>query len=197
MKNCILDKFSIPFGFDRQAGTLVCCQCSSPKEAPGVCGVCCKAEPNNLEGQCWDVCTALSLKLLLLVAPFCEPSLQLQLWKSAVCFLTQLAPKIMQMTVPLTAHSVVSKCLLMSGWVMKSTLPPPALDISGEATVSRTSARIMEGCRYGNVMILPKNHCDFTCLNLMLLNAVQVAWWQAAHLIPRNHKELPHKEVLW
>lgn len=31
----------------------------------------------------------------------------------------------------------------------------------------------------------------------MLANAVQIAWWQAAHLIPRNHGELQNKEELW
>lgn len=73
----------------------------------------------------------------------------------------------MEMTVPLTAHSVGSRCLLVSGWVMESTLPPPAFDISGEATVSRTSDRTMEGCRYGNVMMLLKNHHKFNVTSLV------------------------------
>lgn len=101
MKNYILGKEKLHPIWTCQAGTLVCCQCPGLREAPGVFGVCCKAEPAAPEGQCWDACTALSLKLLSLVVPFHELSLQLQLWKSVVRFLTQLAPKMMVITVPL------------------------------------------------------------------------------------------------
>lgn len=110
---------SVPFGLAK-AGASGCCWHPCPREAPGLCGVCCKAEPDALEGQRWDACTALSLKLLLLTAPFHKLSLQLQLWKKVVCFLTQLAAKIMEMTVALTAYLATSRYLLVSGWVMES-----------------------------------------------------------------------------
>lgn len=134
-----------------------CCQCPGPREAPGLCGVCCKASRAWCSRRAAPRC---------LHNPFPQataangstswaPTSAAAVKESSVFFLIQLAAEITAMAV--TAHLAVNRHLLVSWWAMGRHTASCAWH-PWRNSWAQTPDRTTEGCSFSNVVILPKKH---------------------------------------